>query len=173
MVAVGVMAMVLASAVLAQAQQAQESTILFVPAQQIVGGGEVPPGGATVSCTGTPFVLFLGPPSGEPTSGGTCTFENFGPPGAEFVCDTPTTLFLRFVGGDIVPDIPLSAFECRVPPTPPPPPTPAPVPEDHQPHHQNHQPHTPPPPQSGTAPITQDAEQQSEAGEIDQSFEVS
>ena len=168
MVAVGVLTLVLGSAVLAQAQE--ESTILFVPAQQIMGGGEVPPGGATVSCTGTPFVLFVGPDG--PTSGGTCTFEQFGPPGGELVCDTPTTLFLRFVGGPPAPDIPLSAFVCQAPPTPPPP-TPPPLTTPPQPEdqHQRHQNQPPPPPVA--APITQDSEQQGESGEIDQSFEVS
>jgi hypothetical protein len=176
---VGAMALVSMLLSTALPGQAQEPTFLFVPTQQVplLGPDPIPPGGAgaTAACTsGPPFVFTLDAGTGEPTPGGNCTQSQFGPP-AGLICDTPTTLFLRFVGGDTVPDIPLSAFVCRVPPTPAPPtpapPTPAPVPEDEQ-HHQNHQPPSTPPTQ-GAAPITQDSEQQSEAGEIDQSFEVS
>jgi hypothetical protein len=159
--------------------QAQEPTFVFVPTQQVplLGPDPIPPGGsgATATCTSGPPFVFTLDSTGNPTPGGNCTqSQEFGPP-AGLICDTPTTLFLRFVGGPpggpTIPDIPLSAFVCRAPPTPAPP-TPAPVPEDEQPHHQNHQPKPPLPPTRVGTPITQDAEQQSEAGEIDQSFEV-
>src|SRR5215210_6520780 len=88
MVAVLVAALVLGSAIVGQAR---ERTTIFVPSQPIFEGAEVPPGGATVSCTaGPPFVLFIGE---GPVSGGTCTFEHFGRPGGSLVCDSPTTLF--------------------------------------------------------------------------------
>jgi hypothetical protein len=145
MVAVLAAALVLGSAVVGQAR---ERTTIFVPSQPIAGvpGATVPAGGATVTCDGgPPFVLFVDFVSG-PTSGGTCTFEQFGRPGGNFVCDDPTTLFIRFVGAGIA-DIPLSAFVCSVPV------------EEAQP--------------SSSAPITQEGEQDSESGEIDQDFEVS
>jgi hypothetical protein len=144
MVAVLAAALVLVSTV---AGQARERTTIFVPSQPIVGvpGATVPAGGATVTCDGgPPFVLFVDFVSG-PTSGGTCTFEHLGRPGGNFVCDDPTTLFIRFVGGGIA-DVPLSAFVCSVP-------------EEVQP--------------SSPTPITQEGEQNSESGEIDQSFGVS
>jgi hypothetical protein len=143
-VAVGVMAIVLGFAVLAQAQ---ERTTLFVP-EQTVGFVQVPPGGATVSCTGTPFVLFVDGVTG-PTSGGTCDFERFGAPGGNLVCDDRTTLFIRLLGGGVA-DIPISAFVCSVPE------------EDAQTSSS-----------SSPAPVTQEGDQESESGEVDQSFEVS
>ena len=148
MVALLAAALVLLSAV---AGQARERTTIFVPSQPIPGvpGATVPAGGATVTCDGgPPFVLFVDAVSG-PTSGGTCTFEQFGRPGGNLVCDDPTTLFIRFVGAGIA-DIPLSAFVCSVP-----------VDEEAQ---QS---------SSAPAPVTQEGDQESEAGEIDQSFEVS
>ena len=143
MVALLAAALVLGSAVVGQAR---ERTTLFVPSQPFPGvpEGEVPPGGATVLCTDNPFVLVIGPDG--PTSEGTCTFEHFGRPGGNFVCDDPTTLFLRPLGGGIA-DVPISAFVCSVPV------------EEAQP--------------SSPTPITQEGEQESEAGEVDQSFEVS
>ena len=145
MVAVLVAALVLGSAVVGQTR---ERTTIFVPSQPIFEGAEVPPGGATVSCTaGPPFVLFIGE---GPVSGGTCTFEHFGRPGGSLVCDSPTTLFLRFLGQEI-PDIPLSAFVCN-----------APVEEA--------QPSSAP---SSPAPVIQESELDSESGDIDQTFEVS
>jgi hypothetical protein len=146
MIAVGVMALVLGFAVLAQAQ---ERTTLFVPSQPIPGTSDgVPPGGATVSCTGTPFVLFIGPDG--PISGGTCDFEGFGRPGGNLVCDDPTTLFLRPPPGSGIPDdVPLSAFVCSVP-----------VEEEEA------------QPSSSPTPVAQEGEQESESGEIDQDFEV-
>jgi hypothetical protein len=125
--------------------QARERITLFVP-EQTVGFVQVPPGGGTVSCTGRPFILFVDGVTG-PTSGGTCTFERFGAPGGDLVCDDPTTLFIRILGEGI-PDIPISAFVCSAPE------------EESQ------------PPAVG-GPITQETEQDSEAGEINQSFEVS
>jgi hypothetical protein len=102
-------ALVLSSTVIGQTR---ERITLFVP-EQTVGFVQVPPGGGTVSCTGTPFVLFVDGMTG-PTSGGTCDFERFGAPGGNLVCDDPTTLFIRILGGGI-PDIPISAFICSVP----------------------------------------------------------
>jgi hypothetical protein len=61
-------------------------------------------------------------------------------------------LFLRIIDPQGIPDIPLSAFVCSVP-----------VEEEAQ---------TSSAP-SSPAPITQESEQESEAGEIDQSFDVS
>jgi hypothetical protein len=127
--------------------QAREQVTLFVP-EQTVGFVQVPPGGGTVSCTGRPFILFVDGVTG-PTSGGSCDFERFGGPRGNLVCDDPTTLFIRIVGGGI-PDIPISAFVCSVP-----------VEEEQEAH-----------PSSAT-PVTQEGEQQSESGEIDQSFDVS
>jgi hypothetical protein len=66
------------------------------------------------------------------------------------VCDDPATLFLRLLEGG-VPDVPLSAFVCSVP-----------VEEKAQPSSS-----------SSPAPVTQEGDQESESGEIDQSFEVS
>jgi hypothetical protein len=148
MVTVFATALVLGSAVVGQAR---EQTTLFVPSQPLPGGGQVPGGGATVSCnSGPPFVLFLDPVTGGPTSGGTCTFEQFGRPGGNLVCDDPTTLFLRPpAGSPILDDVPLSAFVCSVP-----------VEEEAQ-------------PSSSPAPINQEGDQESESGEVDQTFEVS
>jgi hypothetical protein len=146
MVAVAAAALVLASAIVGQAR---ERTTLFVPAQQIIPGipdAAVPAGGATVSCTGTPFVLIVDFENG-PTSGGTCDFEHLGRPGGNLVCDDPAKLFIRPLGGEIA-DIPLSAFVCSVP-----------IEEEAQP--------------SSPAPVTQEGEQESESGEVDQSFEIS
>jgi hypothetical protein len=144
-VAVLAVVLVLGSAVVGHAR---ERTTIFVPSQPIAGvpGATVPAGGATVTCdSGPPFVLFVDFVSG-PTAGGTCTFEHFGRPGGNFVCDDPTTLFIRFVGAGIA-DIPLSAFVCSVPVEEP----------------------QPLPP----APITQESEQESESGEIEQTFDIS
>ena len=146
MVAIFAVALVLGSAGLGQAR---ERITLFVP-EQTVGFVQVPPGGATVSCTGTPFVLFVDGVTG-PTSGGTCDFERFEAPGGNLVCDDPTTLFIRLLGGGIA-DIPISAFVCSVP-----------VEEAAQPSSAT----------SSPAPITQEGDQESEAGEIDQSFDIS
>jgi hypothetical protein len=148
MVALLAAALVLGSAIVGQAR---ERTTLFVPSQPIpgTGGGEVPPGGATVSCTGTPFVLFI---AEGPISGGSCTFEHFGRPGGNLVCDDPTTLFLRPPPeSEIDEEVPLSAFVCSVP-----------VENEAQ-----------QPSPSSPAPVTQEGDQESEAGEIGQSFEVS
>jgi hypothetical protein len=147
MVAVLAAALVLGSAVVGQAR---ERTTLFVPSQPIPGvpGATVPAGGVTLSCTGTPFVLIVDFQNG-PTSGGTCTFEQLGRPGGNLVCDDHTTLFLRPLGGGIA-DIPLSAFVCSVP-----------VEEEPQ------------PPSSSPTPVTQEGDQESESGEVDQSFDVS
>jgi hypothetical protein len=148
MVAVLAAALVLVSTV---AGQARERTTIFVPSQPIAGvpGATVPAGGATVTCDGgPPFVLFVDFVSG-PTSGGTCTFEHLGRPGGNFVCDDPTTLFIRILGQEIA-DIPISAFVCS-----------GPVDEEQE------------AAQPSPAPITQEGDQESEAGEIDQSFEVS
>jgi hypothetical protein len=146
MVPVLAAALVLGSAVVGQAR---ERTILFVPSQPIPGtGAEVPPGGATVSCTGTPFVLFIGD---GPISGGTCDFERFGSPGGNLVCDEPTTLFLRPPPeAEIDDDVPISAFVCS-----------APIEEAQL------------SSSSSADPVTQEGEQESESGEVDQSFEVS
>ena len=65
------------------------------------------------------------------------------------VCDNPTTLFLRFLEGDIA-DIPLDAFVCSAP-------------EDEE-ESQQHQ--------QTAAPVTQGNEQDAESGDTDQSFEV-
>jgi hypothetical protein len=145
MVAVLAATLVLGSAVVGQAR---ERITLFVP-EQAVGFVQVPPGGATLSCTGTPFVLFVNGETG-PTSGGTCDFERFGEPGGNLVCDDPATLFIRLLGGEIA-DIPISAFVCSVP---------VDEAEEAQ-------------PSSAPAPVTQEGEQESEAGEIDQTFDVS
>jgi len=146
MVVVLAAALVLGSAVVGQAR---ERTTLFVPSQTIPGGGEVPPGGATVSCTHAPFVLFIG--QSGPIAGGTCDFEQFGAPGGDLVCEDPTTLFLRPLGAGIA-DVPISAFECSVP-----------VEED-QPSSTT---------TSSPAPVTQEGDQESESGEIDQTFDIS
>jgi hypothetical protein len=142
MVAVAAAALVLASAVVGQAR---ERTTLFVPSQPIPGtDGEVPPGGATVSCTDTPFVLFI---ADGPITGGTCTFEHFGRPGGNLVCDEPTTLFLRPPpDSEIDDDIAISAFVCSVP-------------VEMQ--------------SSSPAPVTQEGDQESDSGEVGQSFDVS
>jgi hypothetical protein len=145
MVVVLAAALVLGSAVVGQAR---ERITLFVP-EQTVGFVQVPPGGGTVSCTGRPFVLFVDGVTG-PTSGGTCDFERFGAPGGNFVCDDPTTLFIRIIGGGIA-DIPISAFVCSVPEE-----------EDAQ-----------TASSSSPAPVTQEGDQESEAGEVDQSFDIS
>ena len=144
MVALLAAALVLGFAIIGQAR---ERTTLFVPSQPIPGTNDgVPPGGATVSRTGTPFVLFIGDEG--PISGGTCDFERFGSPGGNLVCDEPTTLFLGPPpDAEIDENVPLSAFVCNVP-----------VENEAQ-------------PSSSPAPVTQEGDQESEAGEIDQSFE--
>jgi hypothetical protein len=145
--------LVLGSAIVGQAR---ERTTLFVPSQPIPIPGpddpEVPPGGATVSCTGTPFVLFI---ADGPISGGSCDFAGFGRPGGNLVCDDPTTLFLRPPPeAEIDERVPLSAFVCSAP-------------EDKGESHQHHQ-----QPQQTAAPVTQDNEQDADSGDVDQAFDV-
>jgi hypothetical protein len=78
--------------------------------------------------------------------GGNCEQVGVGRP-AGLVCDDPATITVQFVG---IPDVfPLSAFVCHAP--------------------EGEETSQPLPP----APITQEDEQESESGEITQTFEIS
>lgn len=143
-VAVGVLA-------LAPSAQAQTNpTIIFVPGQPGVVSQ-----GITLACSGgPPFTVEI--PSGGPP--GNCDVTSLGGSPSGLVCETPTTVTATT---GLVPVFVLQGFICSAPVAPP---------AD-----------APPAEASGSgggeggaaAPITQEGEQESEAGEIDQSFEVS
>jgi hypothetical protein len=129
MVAVGVIAMVLGTAVLAQART---TNLVFVPPQP-----DLPfPNGVTGRCADT----------SDPIDAETCEIEQLGGPPAGLICDIPVTLVV--VGG---PEF--QAFLCRT---------------QEEEAEQQQDPAAP-----AATPITQEGDQESESGEIDQGFEVS
>ena len=140
---------------------AQPPFIVFIPPQL----DEANPAGATVTCAARPFTL--------PGSCDVATIQP-GPP-AGLVCDIPTTVLVIGI-------LTLQAFECREPAAP------GPTPPGLTPPGLTPPGLTPPgltPEQGeqpgaagagsggGAAPITQEGEQESESGEIDQSFDIS
>ena len=165
MAAVFVVATLLA---VAFAATAQTQTIVFVPPQTIDEGSgqiEVQEPGSTLACTDSPFTFFVLEPEG-----GTCQVEGQTGPPEGLVCDIPAAVVVAAAAGQPIIGT-LEAFECRTP-------------------------------QGGgdsgsgggggnggsgggsggggsggggggATPITQEGEQDSEAGEVDQTYDVS
>ena len=131
MVAVGVIAMVLGTAVLAQARI---TNLVFVPPQP-----DLPfPNGVTGRCAD----------NSDPIDTETCEIEQLGGPPAGLICDIPVTLVVPNEGPT------LSGFLCRTL-------------EDTEKEKDKAAQQ-----QLSPAPITQEGDQESESGEVDQSSEV-